>query len=221
AAPGYEAMHRQYRNRLRVVAKHWSEARLREEFLPAERAWLEGLAPGGEQLIAAVHQAYLDHLLGLAEIAGWRQRILGEPPETVAILAQVLLALRAFYPLGVAGPAAQNGPLAGLSELEPLAVIQEQPFRSALPLVGPWVAGFRQAWNRVSTEWYVKPMIQQQSRFNAGLLGALHQSRHRQERLAAVLLEYLAGQAREISALSQELAALRARVRELEQRERP
>jgi hypothetical protein len=212
ATQGYDALlHRQH-NRLRVVCKHWPQARLQAEFLPAERAWLEGLGPGGERLIAAAHQAYLLHLLALGELAHWRAHILHEPPEAIPTLADVLLALRTVYPLGSQGRVAPVGPatLPVLAELESLAVIREQPFRSSAPLVGRWIAAFRRTWNRVSTEWYVKPMIQQQSRFNAAAAAALREDQQLEQRLAEVLAEYLAGQAREISALGQELAALKA-----------
>ncbi len=223
AAPGHAAMLRYQRNRLRLVAKHWPQARLEDEFLPAERAWLEGMEPGGEQLIAAVHEAYLHQLLGLDELAAWRQRLLGEAPAAIATLARVLATLHAVYPLGVTGMA-QAEPLPALTEMAALAQIRAQPFRSAVPLVGRWIAAFRRAWNRVSTEWYVLPMMQQQSRFNRAALDAVQQAQearlHDQARQAAVMAEYLAGQAREIARLSEEVAALRARL-DSQQQERP
>lgn len=219
AGPDTEAMFLQHRNRLRVVAKHWPAARLRAEFLPAERAWLEGLAPGGERLAAALHRAYLTHLLDLSNLAAWRARLLGEDPAQIDTLADVLLTLRTVYPTGLVDvpPLAQPDSLPALAELEPLAAIREQPFRSSVPLLGGLVARFRQAWNRVATEWYVKPMIRQQSRFNATLLNALRQTQearahdqHHMTRSAAILQAYIAGQAAEISALGREVAALQA-----------
>src|SRR5690606_27968899 len=214
---------RYQRNRLRLVAKHWPQARLEDEFLPAERAWLEGMQPGGEQLIAAVHEAYLHQLLGLDELAAWRQRFLGEAPAAIATLARVLTALHAVYPLGVTGRT-QAEPLPALTEMDALAQIRAQPFRSAVPLVGRWIAAFRRAWNRVSTEWYVLPMMQQQSRFNRAALDAVQQAQearlHDQARQAAVMAAYLAGQAREIARLGEEVSALRARL-DSQQQERP
>ncbi|RIK58197.1 MAG: hypothetical protein DCC57_00915 [Chloroflexi bacterium] len=204
AAPGHDAMLLYQRNRLRVVAKHWPRARLEDEFLPAERAWLENLGPGGEQLIAAVHEAYLAHLLGLAELAVQRQHLLGEDPAQIPALAQVLTTLHAVYPLRAAGMSGGESAAAPtFGEMAALAHIQPQPFRSAGPLLGRWIAGFRRLWNRVSTEWYVLPMMQQQSRFNQAALTAV-------QRLALVLTSYLTGQARQIATLSQEVAALRA-----------
>jgi hypothetical protein len=121
-------------------------------------------------------------------------------------------------------------------DARPLAEIREQPFHSDVPVIGSWIAGFRQQWNRVSTEWYVKPMIRQQSHFNVLLLEALQQSHAQnfalnfhlshqvnqqlnqlheaQQRIDTVLAEYVAGQAREISALAQEVEALKRRLGE-------
>lgn len=230
AAPGAAAMYLQHRNRLRVVAKHWPAARLRDEFLPAERAWLAGLEPGGERLVAAVHRAYLTHLLGLGELAAWRSRLLGENPAQIDTLADVLLALRTVYPAGLVEAPSPAGPdaLPAVNELTPLAAIREQPFHSDVPLVGGLIARFRQTWNRVSTEWYVKPMIRQQSQFNETLLTALRQTQevraddqHHQARVAAILNEYIAGQAAEISTLGREVAALQREVMALRDRSTP
>jgi GT2 family glycosyltransferase len=234
AAPGPEALLRYQRNRLRLVAKHWPQARLDGEFLAAERVWLEGLGTGGEQLVAAVHEAYLHQLLGLEELAAWREQVLGETPAAIATLARVLATLHAVYPWGVTGSvqATPVEPPPALAEMAAQAQIRAQPFRSSVPLVGRWIAAFRHAWNRVSTEWYVLPMMQQQSGFNHAVLAALQQSQDAraldhdwqqqfQQRQAAVLAEYLAGQAREIALLSQELAALKAQLHSQKQQEQP
>lgn len=238
ASPTYEGKLLFHRHRLRFVCKHWSADKLRSEFLPVESAWLRGLGPGGEQLIAASHHAYLAQLLNLGELASWRQKLLGETPQAIETVAQVLLELRSIYPLKLAEFNAIEQPELPVlsSEARPLAEIREQPFRSEVPLIGPWIAAFRQQWNRVSTEWYVKPMIRQQSRFNALLLDALQQSHQQnfqlhhhvnhqvnqqleqlyaaQQRSDTVLNEYVAGQAREISALAQELELLKRRLSE-------
>lgn len=200
AAPGHEAMLRYQRNRLRLVAKHWPQARLEGEFLAAERAWLEGLGPGGEPLAAAVHEAYFHLLLGLNELAAWRQQWLGEPAAAIVGLARVLATLHAVYPLCV---------------MDDLVQITPQPFRSSVPLVGRWIAGFRQAWNWVSTQWYVQPMVEQQSDFNRAALAALQS----QNRSAQAMAEHLASQARQLARLDAEIAALKARLASPEQQD--
>ncbi len=60
-----------------------------------------------------------------------------------------------------------------LAELDSLYVIHEQPFTSSLPVVGPLIAWFRERWNRISTKWYVRPLLEQQIRFNAALVTVL------------------------------------------------
>jgi hypothetical protein len=44
--------------------------------------------------------------------------------------------------------------------------VREQPFVSRLPVIGRLIALFRESWNRVSTKWYVRPLLQQQNEFN-------------------------------------------------------
>ena len=224
-----------HRHRLRLVCKHWSLARLQDEFLPAETAWLQTLGPGGERLIAALHHAYLCQLLTLGELMAWRQTFLNADPDEADGLAQVLLTLRAVYPrtpIGQIAPTTLPLPPA-LTAVGELAAVRPQPFRSAIPIVGKWVAQARRLFNKIATESYVIPMVQQQSRFNGSIVQALYETQvalmatqdavrqsqaslaadpHAAQRTTEVLLEYLAGQAREIGALSREVAALRRQV---------
>lgn len=44
--------------------------------------------------------------------------------------------------------------------------IQERPFTSSTPIVGPLIAYFRAAWNSVATKWYVRALLLQQNAFN-------------------------------------------------------
>jgi glycosyltransferase involved in cell wall biosynthesis len=59
---------------------------------------------------------------------------------------------------------------ARLDELAGRAELREYEFASAAPGVGDLVARFRAAWNSVATKWQVRPMIEQQSAFNAALV---------------------------------------------------
>ncbi len=221
--PNYEGAHLYHRQRLRFVCKHWSAQQLRDEFLPTEIAWMTQLKPTQEEWLAAAHHAYLVQLLNMGELSKWRQTLLSEAPETIEAVAQVLLTLRRFYPLHLMGINTDRTllppPFAQLQEAQPLAQIKEHPFRSNVPLFGRFIAAFRQRWNRVSTEWYVKPMIQQQSAFNTLLLSALNQNREQQQQQVAIQLrtaeavtEYLQGHASEMSELAQEVESLKRRV---------
>jgi len=53
--------------------------------------------------------------------------------------------------------------------------IKEQPFHSNFPVIGRFIAAFRQAWNNISTRWYVLPMLQQQVEFNAAVVRQITQ----------------------------------------------
>jgi septal ring factor EnvC (AmiA/AmiB activator) len=44
--------------------------------------------------------------------------------------------------------------------------VVERPFTSNVPLAGPFIARFREAWNSVSTKWYVRPLLAQQNSYN-------------------------------------------------------
>lgn len=226
ATPDYAGALLYHRHRLRFVCKHWTAARLRDEFLPAERAWLHQLRPSEEQWLAAAHHAYMVQLLNLGELSTWRQTLLGEPPQAIETVAQVLKTLRAVYPLHLMGitPDQALQPVAPLQEVEALTEIREQPFHSDVPILGRWIAAFRQRWNSISTEWYVRPMMRQQSAVNALFWHALTQSRQQQhdlqQRTALTLTEYLSGQAQEISELSQEVERLKRRVAALSEGEK-
>jgi GT2 family glycosyltransferase len=169
ATPDYAGALLYHRQRLRFVCKHWPAQQLREEFLPAEREWLAHLRPSEEQWLAAAHHAYMVQLLNLGELSAWRQKLLGESSQDIDAVAQLLIELRTVYPLHLMGMTAERSPLpvAPLQEAQGLIEIREQPFVSKTPLVGRWIAAFRQRWNSVSTEWYVRPMIRQQSTFNS------------------------------------------------------
>ena len=223
ATPNYAGALLYHRHRLRFVCKHWTVARLRDEFLPAETAWLHQLRPGEEQWLAAAHHAYMVQLLNLGELSTWRQKLLGEAPEAIESVAQVLATLRTIYPLHLMGitPDRALPPVGPLQEAQALTEIREQPFRSNVPVIGRWIAAFRQAFNRISTEWYVRPMFRQQSRVNSLLWHAMVQSRQQQhdlqQRSTLALTESLSGQAQEISELSQEVERMKRRVAELEE----
>lgn len=95
----HEGMYLFHRHRIRFVFKQWPLERLTEEFLPTEQSWLEELGEGGERLIAAMHHAYLFHLLHLADIMSWRQKWLNTPLSEADQVAHVLTKLRCVVPL--------------------------------------------------------------------------------------------------------------------------
>lgn len=57
-----------------------------------------------------------------------------------------------------------------LTWLQEKGQLQEQPFTSSVPLLGPLIVWFRSAWNSVAAKWVIRPVIQQQNEFNALLV---------------------------------------------------
>ena len=221
AADSHDGMYRYHRNRLRFVLKHWPAEALREEFLPLEQAWLEGLAAGGERLVAAMHHAYLDHLLHLDEMVALRQEILQAGTGDADTLAHVLLALRSVLPLRLAQDAEGAGAAGAswtdlLAELRQREVIVERPARSSLPLAGRLLTALRRPWNQAITAAYVLPMVQQQIEFNTRVVALLQQLGLQRtddiDRLRTTLLEYLREANRELGELAEEVRRLRALV---------
>lgn len=214
-----ESMGLFHRNRLRLVLTHWSLSRLVGEFCKEESQWLRDLKPGGERLVSAMHRAYLFYLLNLGDVMTLRSERFNPLLNEVDALVHVLLDLRAVAPLGLA-KVSQN---AGSSVKQPKFVerdetmswlhnrwtIEARPFRSDVPVLGPLIVKLRQLWNRISTEWYVRPMIQQQTEFNAHLvemIAALHRDLtlafENQSRLSEVLEVYMSEDGREIASLA-------------------
>lgn len=61
----------------------------------------------------------------------------------------------------------------GFDRLRELGRLREEPFRSNVPVFGGLIAAFRNAWNSVSTKWYVRPMMAQQTAFNQAVADTL------------------------------------------------
>ena len=208
----HEGMYYFHRNRLRFVLKHWSTECLVEEFLPAERSWLKGLDAGSGSLIAAMHHAYLYHLLHLDDLIGWRMSALGTQGDDADALAKVLVDLRTTFP-SILSQASREGSAevapenALIAELRSREVIREKPARSEIPVLGRILTAFRGLWNRAVTAAYVLPMAHQQTEFNTRVVTLLEQLT--KDRLYAVLSEYLSEDGRELGELARELDQLR------------
>ena len=233
AGESREKMHLFHNNRLRLVLKHWSLTRLVDEFLPAERVWLQGLAAGGERLIAVMHSIYLAYLLNLGAVVAARIEKADQVATQTDTLVKVLLDLRAVVPLQLAKitvPVACAGECDNDSREKILTwlhqgwAIKERPFRSKVPVIGSLITAFRHCWNRISTEGYVRPLFQQQIEFNAHLvesvacldydLASVHEHQQRlsesQQRLLEVLEEYLSEYGREIAQLADNFRKLKS-----------
>jgi hypothetical protein len=85
-----------------------------------------------------------------------------------------------------------------LMQLLDQGTLVEPEFTSNVPVVGTIIVAFRRAWNWMSTKWYVRPILQQQTAINAQLI-----------ELVAEMTQWQELQAHE-------LAVLKARLVELE-----
>jgi hypothetical protein len=151
-------LQRFHTGRWRYLLKHFAAEELLQATLPADMAWLERL-DNSERRAAAL--AYLATLRGLPGIWAARERD-GAAPITLAeqeALQVGLAGLRARAREGEFDPDA----LAGLAAA---AIIEEKPFHSDAPILGPLIARFRAAWNDVASRWYLGHLVTQQNAFN-------------------------------------------------------
>ena len=107
-----------------------------------------------------------------------------------------------------------------LDELEQKWEVQERPFAVDKPVIGPLIAAIRNAWNKISTKWYVLPMVQQQNEFNHRTLQHLRAQWQIMENQHAWLVAQSQEQSdliREVGELTVQLRQLQAKLTELEE----
>ena len=199
--------------RLRFVFKNWPLERLLAEFGPAELAWVRAMDRNTE--LMAARRAYLKTILDLGGIVAFR----ASPSPEAESLIGLLTELRSAALTSLASLAIERDQLTPSSEAQ-LAVdreraslldalradqtIREVPFTSNVPLLGRLIVTFRTLWNSVATKWYVRPMAQQQSVFNAQVVSYLQA----QEQLLQGQFRDVAENIRELTALAEHLARL-------------
>jgi hypothetical protein len=95
--------------------------------------------------------------------------------------------------------------------------IEEVPLRSSLPVVGPLVAAFRNAWNSVAARWHVRHLFQQQQGFNELVGGVLSQQIVHQLDQSQRHSQLLGDREQSIAALAAQLARMELRLLRLEE----
>ena len=88
-----------------------------------------------------------------------------------------------------------------LAELIGRSKLDEPDFQSAVPLFGPVIVAMRRVWNWMSTKWYVRPIMAQQSGLNA-----------RSARAISDLAQWHELDARRLDQLETRIAELEARL---------
>jgi GT2 family glycosyltransferase len=208
-----------HRNRLRFIFKHYDDAQILDEFIPAEEGRIATAATPGE--LHTLRQVFMELLLALPERLAARgdSNRLGAFQAALLRLRQATLARQL-----VVDPPASEDPLP--RELAAHQRIEEPAFVSDVPLAGPLIAAFRQAWNSVAARWYVQLIMEQQQAFNrlvAQMLAA--QARARDEvrtnagdidRLSEALLGWQEESRATAEALAERLAAIDQRLARLE-----
>ena len=178
SAAYFEAFHR---GRLRFLFRWQKPEALQESFVPAESAWLPTVSPIERN---SVRQAYRATLRAITELIGDRLASL-----------QATQVLESLYMNATASQSNAAHELPEVQELElsdrleALQTLQEHTFRSDAPLIGPLIAWFRDVWNSISTRWYVRPVMHQQSQFNSLLLEALRQQQRQIAELHQMISE--------------------------------
>lgn len=164
----------------------------------------------------------VDTLMALIRDRATQRRNLADPAPDLDATTRLVFAEAGATPAAeidasLAAPAPIAAPLdqeilPALRDLNAQWMIREQPFTSNTPLIGPLIVKVRDAWNWMSTKWYVRPLIQQISNFNFTVVRAFHDVDMEQRVQAARVAEMdtlIRQQAAEIEALRLELAALR------------
>ena len=187
------------KNRYRFVLRHYSSVQFFDEFMPAELERVQN--PLSANVLYQLRRAIIATRLQLAGI-------LSESSDKYDKLIQYEAAfdmLRGTVLLQrprVFNEVPQGIIETTLSEKERLA---EPSFSSDLPIVGAFVWRFREAFNNVSTKWYVRALIQQQMEFNQLVRRLMGEQDQQAEAMA-----------QEIDLLTEQLVMIQQRVVELE-----
>ncbi|MBI4320006.1 MAG: glycosyltransferase family 2 protein [Chloroflexi bacterium] len=156
-----------HRNRLRFVLKHYSPDQLAGDFFPAETHRLSPTWPAEERkALVRVYREVAEEL----PLTRGLQASAEDSAEVASALGRLRERAHELFGDSDGRIEVATSRLARLREIQHVA---EQPFVSSVPLAGPIIVRFREAWNWVSTKWYVRQLIQQQNRFNAQMVDYL------------------------------------------------
>lgn len=102
-------------------------------------------------------------------------------------------------------------------DLEAAAELKEWVFTSRAPVIGRFIAGFREAWNSVSAKWSIRALIHQQSDFNRRLLtrvSSLEYNCIQNDRAVVGLCRRVVEATYAVLRLQEQMASLRGEVQE-------
>lgn len=162
----------------------------------------------------------VDTLMALIRDRATQRRNLADPAPDLDATTRLVFAEAGATPAAeidasLAAPAPIAAPLdqeilPALRDLNAQWMIREQPFTSNTPLIGPLIVKVRDAWNWMSTKWYVRPILWQQSEVNV-----------RTSHVISDLAQWHELDARRVSRLESRLAELEARLARIESSSEP
>ena len=104
-------------------------------------------------------------------------------------------------------------------ELRAKAHVRERPFVSHAPLIGRFIAFFREKWNSIAAKWYVRPMLHQQNIFNQAVVQTIQEMLEAQadlDRYLELVEERIVSSDRDATLLARKIAEGEYRARERE-----
>jgi len=219
-------------SRWRFLLKHYDLDDILQNTIPAEQAWLTARALNERRAAARAYRTTLKNLPAI-----WMARTRDGGPlmkqvtedQDRQIVEKLQMLREAAWRPDDSSPAAEPGdqsttepagPPRVLDQLKAKWRVQEWPFVSHIRVVGPLIARFREAWNSVSTKWYVRPLLQQQNEFNWLVVQRLQELERFEEvqNLVGELDEWALDNDRDGTALAREVGELTYAVVRLEKR---
>lgn len=237
----HRAMHR---NRLRFILKWYDFRQLKEDFYPAEKEWLKVWKSENER--RGLRRAYLEILLlwpSMPRVKAEQEvdRMADLDEERLGV-AEILGTLRKRLLEGehqdrsAEPPIPQEGgqeaktndnPSSGSQLTDELASkwqVEERPFVSHKPLIGPLIVFIREMWNSISTKWFVRAILQQQNEFNEAVVRSVNELDMRicdNDRDSTALAVEIAKVGYRLNRIENQLAALGERLARIEQALKP
>lgn len=155
-----------YRNRLLFVMKYLSNTDFQQKFFPDEQKRLKSVPFNelyavqlalSDVIVRTEGQTLRDDLTSLQNLVIWLRGV----TSTSLLPIQNALNESRSNQQGAVGAIRTT-----LEEMEVAWEIKDQPFRSAVPILGRAITVFRTAWNSISAKWYVLMLFRQQINFN-------------------------------------------------------
>jgi GT2 family glycosyltransferase len=157
-----------HRNRLRLLLKHYTLEQFKRDFLPAEKERFALPLPLNE--VRALRRSYLEKLLTSSFPTG---RSLPDRRGDQQQWWRALSQLRKSIVYQHAADYLPSSRAQHLDDLKTMWKIEERPFVSDKPIVGPLIARIRELWNSVAAKWFVRAQMQQQMMFNLTVVRTL------------------------------------------------